>query len=74
MIKVYTVKSRNNLVLQVAVTPFGLLLFPAEGNIQQPFQFGWRHVSSMCVGLSFQEWKGKRYRIVGVKMIRGCNE
>ena len=74
MIKVYTVKSNNGLKLQVACTPFGVLLHPEKANIQQAFQFGWGHVAKCCIRSSFEEWKGKRYRILGVKMIRGCNE
>lgn len=74
MIKVYTVKSKDGLVLQAAVTPFGVLLYPEHHPIQDAFKFGWKFVATSCAWSNFKEWKGKRYRVIGVKMIRGCNE
>lgn len=74
MIKVYTVKSKDGLVLQAAVTPFGVLLYPEKANIQQAFQFGWGQVAKSSIHDRFKRWKGSRYRVIGIKMIRGCNE
>lgn len=71
MIKVYTVRAKDGLVLQAAVTPFGVLLYPENANIQQAFKFGLGHVAKASIRGRFKWWKGSRYRVIGVKMIRG---
>lgn len=74
MIKVYKVRANNGLELQVACTPFGLLLYPHNADISLAFKFGWSHVAKTTIRGSFKWWKGKRYRVIGVKMVKGCNE
>lgn len=74
MIKVYLLKSKGGLELQVACTPFGVLLYPADADISMVFKFGWKQLAKHSLQTSFKLWKGDRYRIIGVKMIKGCNE
>lgn len=74
MIKVYTVKSNAGLTLQVACTPFGLVLYPGDDDIRDVFTHGWSWVKKVATSQRFKWWKGSRYRVIGVKMIRGCNE
>lgn len=74
MIKVYKLKGTGGLEVQAACTPFGVLLYPANADISLVFKFGWKHIAKHALQSNFKEWKGDRYRITGVKMIRGCNE